>query len=407
LPVDRIRVLFFDHTATMSGGEIALLHLLETIDRSAVDPVVVLGADGPLAERLRPHTEVHILALDTRVSQTRKDALGARSFVRLGLAWSMVRYIWKLAGFMRRNAIELVHTNSLKSDVLGGLAAKLAGRRVVWHLRDRIAPDYLPARVVAVFRRLCGLLPDAILANSHATAATILGTRKPVYVVHDGVPAHLFAPRSDRATGCSDAYVGIVGRISPWKGQDIFLRAAQIVRRKHPSVRFRIIGAALFEEAAFEAELRALARELDLEDAVEFRGFCRDVPGEVAALRVCVHASTRPEPFGQVIIEAMAAGIPVVATNAGGVPEIVEHGVTGMLVPMGDAESMAAAIGTLLAEAPLAARIALDGRRHVEAHFSIEATAARVEEALLKVARRTAGPSAVRTQQQNGLTRLW
>ncbi len=392
--MDRIRVLFFDHTAAMSGGEIALLQLLETIDRSMIDPVVVLGAEGPLADKLRPHTEVHVLPIDVSVNQARKDALGAASMLRMGVVWSMIAYIWTLAGFMRRNTIQLVHTNSLKSDVLGGLAARLAGRPVVWHVRDRIAPDYLPAKVVTAFRWLCGRLPDALIANSRATAATIAGTRKPVYVVHDGVPAQLFGRRSDAHQNSNQAvqYVGIVGRISPWKGQDIFLRAAQLVRRAHPSVRFRIIGAALFAEAEFEAKLRALVRELGLEDAVEFRGFCADVPAEIAALTVCVHASTRAEPFGQVIIEAMAAGVPVVATNGGGVPEIVEHGLTGMLVAMGDAEAMAEAIAALLADPQMAGAMALEGKRHVEDHFSIGATAAKVQEVLLAVAGRHPGP---------------
>jgi glycosyltransferase involved in cell wall biosynthesis len=393
-----MRVLFFDHIASMSGGEIALLHLVQHLDRAAVEPIVVLGAEGPLALKLRPVAEVHVLPMEAGVAQARKDALGAGSILRLlGAAWAAGVYVWQLSRFIRAHRLALVHTNTLKADILGGLAARLAGVPVIWHVRDRIADDYLPRKVVKAFLWMSGWLPTAMIANSYATAATLtpgVGKHKPIYVVHDGTPLASFRPVAlsgsvvqghNGRNPSNGAMVGIVGRISPWKGQDVFLRAARLVRASYPQARFRIIGSALFNEAAYEAHVNHLVAELGLDSAVEFRGFREDVAAEIAQLDVCVHASTRPEPFGQVIIEAMAAGVPVVATNAGGVPEIVQDGVTGLLVPMNDAEAMAAAVASLLADPSMAESMGRRGSEDVEQRFSIRKTASEVERVFLEV----------------------
>ena len=122
------------------------------------------------------------------------------------------------------------------------------------------------------------------------------------------------------------------------------------MHRRFPKARFVIIGAALFGEDGYEREIRQLSAQLGLEEVVEFAGFRPDVQCAIAELDLVVHASTTGEPFGQVIIEGMAAGKPVVATNGGGVPEIVEDGQTGILVPMGDAPALAEAICRVLAD---------------------------------------------------------
>jgi glycosyltransferase involved in cell wall biosynthesis len=140
-----------------------------------------------------------------------------------------------------------------------------------------------------------------------------------------------------------------------------------------------VIGAALFKEQQYEAEMHELAKELGIAHAVEFTGFRNDVPHLMGKLGILVHASTTGEPFGQVIVQGMAAGKPVVATNGGGVPEIVVHGTTGLLVPMGDVSAMAAAICTLLEAPAMAAEMGYAGRQRVLDHFTIERTARKIE----------------------------
>ena len=182
--------------------------------------------------------------------------------------------------------------------------------------------------------------------------------------------------------------IALIGRISPWKGQHIFLQAAQSVAERFPNVRFFVIGAALFDEHKYDEEIRQLPKKLGIENLVEFTGFCSDIEEVIEGLDLVVHASMTGEPFGQVIIEGMAAGKPVVATNGGGVPEIVEDGSTGILVPMGDVQAMADAICEILADPVRAREMGIRGRQRVENHFTVELTASKVETVFYEVLRR-------------------
>jgi glycosyltransferase involved in cell wall biosynthesis len=291
---------------------------------------------------------------------------------------------------MRTRKVDLVHTNSLKADILGGIAARLARVPVIWHVRDRIADDYLPALAARGFRLLCRLLPHYIIANSQATLSTLSTpsperatvihsgiARPPLRVVHDGIPDPVLPCSSEGEA--HTPVIGLVGRISPWKGQHIFIEAASQIRQRFPTARFEIIGSALFGEEAYERQVRAQVAEAGLSEAVEFTGFCEDVMGRIQGLDILVHASTVGEPFGQVVVEGMVLGKPVVATNGGGVPEIVLDGETGILVPMGDASSMAEAVCALLSDPHRAQKMGTAARNRALEHFSIEGTALKVE----------------------------
>jgi glycosyltransferase involved in cell wall biosynthesis len=197
-------------------------------------------------------------------------------------------------------------------------------------------------------------------------------------VVHDG--CNVVSIKDGSEVVRTTLRIGLVGRITPWKGQDIFIKAAALLKQKHPEAKFEIIGAPLFSERAYEAELRRLCDELNVTDTVEFAGFVEKVPARIAELDIVVHASITGEPFGQVIIEGMAEQKPVVATNGGGVPEIVQDGITGLLVPMGDALRMAEAIDYLLTHPDEATMMGVRGRERVQTHFTIQKTARMVEE---------------------------
>jgi glycosyltransferase involved in cell wall biosynthesis len=392
MAIDRhFRILFIDHTGSLGGGEIALLNLATHLDPRRYTPVVLLCAHGPLYERLLgAGVESYLLPLAGSVANVRKDTLGFGTLLRLKEVVRSLQYVWRLRDFIRSHKIALVHTNSLKADLLGGVAARLAGVPLIWHIRDRIDNDYLPRAVVHVFRRLCQLLPHYIIANSAATLETIKLAKKEFgeaipsgidnrsRVVYDGTIELATVPEV-RSSKRRLRRIGLVGRISPWKGQHVFINAAAKVRQRFTDVRFQIIGAALFGEQEYERKIRDQVKRLELEDCVEFTGHRNDVAELVEQLDMLVHASTTAEPFGQVIIEGMAAGKPVVATAGGGVLEIVVDGVTGLLVPMGDADAMAQAITRLLEEPSGARRMGDLGRQRVREYFTIENTAYKVE----------------------------
>jgi len=381
------QILFFDHTAKMGGGEVSLFNLVTHLDRRKFEPIVVLAQEGELREKLsRVGIEVHVLPLDSDVGEVRKDSLVGARAISFGQIAQIARYVWRLSRFLRGRGAQIVHANSLKADILGAFAARLAGVPIIWHVRDRIADDYLPRAATRAFRLACRFMPTFLIVNSVATIKTLHlpPTRRArvLYngVVHDGLPPDEF-PSTCGTDGDehSAPVIALVGRISPWKGQDIFLLAAGEVVKEFPDARFQIIGAPLFGEEDWERATRALCTSLGLDENVEWLGFRRDVPDLVACCDLLVHASKTGEPFGQVVVEAMMAARPVVATRGGGIPEIVMDGETGLLVPMNDAPSMARAILEILRDPQRATEMGRNGQARAHSTFTIERTAAKVE----------------------------
>ena len=345
------RVLYVDHTAVLGGGEIALLALLHELDRSVFEPVVLLLSDGPLTEELAGLAETHLLEMPKDLMGTRRDDLSG-SEVPWRKFLSLLKYLRALSATLRRLQPQIVHTNSLKADLLAGLVARYQQVPQVWHIRDRITEEYLPKLAVRTFRFLCRILPNALIANSQSTLDSLgrQGGERAV-VISSGLNLAAFAEAGRRSLPLStviaegqEVQIGIVGRISPWKGQDVFLRAAALVRREFPNARFHLVGAPLFDERDFEAVLESLTSELGLKQHVIFAGFRRDVPDYIGKLHIVVHASTIPEPFGQVIIQGMAGSKPVIASEGGGPSEIIVSGSTGLLVRRGDSSALAEAI---------------------------------------------------------------
>ena len=362
----RLSVVYVGHSAQLSGAELALANLLPAL--LEVDPLVVLAEDGPLVERLRGQgIETVVLPLGSATREIRKDSLSSvrAQFVPVV---DTLRYSVRLARLLRARRPDLVHTNSLKAHLYGGVAARIAGVPQVWHARDRISEDYLPVRAVQAVRLAARVLPAAVVANSVSTGQTLRSSRKPAAgigspVVYDAVPRlakHSVDPNRPFT-------VGMVGRLSPWKGQDVFLRAFAQAFPDGPE-RARVVGSAMFGEDAFAASVADLVGELGLAGRVDLRGFQADVPAELAEMDVLVHASIIPEPFGQVVVEGMAAGLPVVAADAGGPAEVVEHGRTGFLTSPGDVGALAEQLRELRDDPALWLRVSAAGERASHAY---------------------------------------
>ncbi|MBJ7357697.1 glycosyltransferase family 4 protein [Nocardioides sp.] len=376
-------VVFLDHCAAWSGGEIALLRLLEPLE--GCRRLVVLGEDGPLvAELTKAGIDVRVLPLDARTNRLSRQAtarLPLRSVV------DVLGYVRRMRRLLRQERADLVHANSLKSGVYGCLAARAAGVPVVWHVRDRIAPDYLPARVVRLVRALLVLLPDAVLVNSRATRDT-LGpvVRRTVPVTVIGDPYRPPRPAHPRPAPRGEPVVALVGRLAPWKGQHLFLDALARLLGDGVAVRGRLLGAALFGESAYAEEVgRRLARP-PLDGRVALGSFTGDVSEALADVDVVVSASVIPEPFGQVVVEAIANGVPVVVPDQGGPAEIVEDGVSGLTYRAGDAGDLARAIQRLSASPELYERLSASGLRRAE-DFAPEGIASEFQDVVASVRR--------------------
>jgi glycosyltransferase involved in cell wall biosynthesis len=385
-----LRVAFVNHTAELGGGEIALLELVRNLDVSLISPIVILFANGPLVPLLRETIEVHVVSLSSDVLKAKKDQLNLRTLVRSGPVLDTASFMYRLRGLLRSLNPNVVYTNSLKADLLGGVTARLLGIPVVWHVRDRISPEYIPGNIVKIFRIFAKIIPTRIIANSASTLFSISAESMSQrdagqgVVIHDGVDIEKYTVHDE----CSKDHwitIGLIGRISPWKGQDVFIEAVRLIYRYYPNVRFQIIGSVTFGETDFCQRIQQLLQMYKLTDIIELVGFESNIPRRLSTLDIVVHASVIPEPFGQVIIEAMAAGKPVIATNGGGVPEIVCDGINGILIPMKDAESMALAMTKLIVDKALCSRMGSAARSHVSENFTISKTVKAVENLLLAI----------------------
>jgi glycosyltransferase involved in cell wall biosynthesis len=378
VPTSPRRVLFLDHTAMLSGGEMALLNLVRQLDPRRYEPIVALMDGGPLATELYSSgIQTHVLSIDPSVISARKDSISAGSLLRVKAIWKTLLASRQLAELIRATNACIVDCNSLKADLIGALAGRLARRKVVWHVHDRIESSYLPPFAVRWFVRLANRLPHYIIANSGSTLRTLrMKDVGAISVIYPGMQLNPYFDIQPAPPANGSPHIGIVGRLAPWKGQHVFLHAAAEVLKQYPGSKFQIVGGALFEEHEYERQICDLAKTLGIEQVVEFTGFRQDVPELMAGMNVVVHASTTAEPFGMVIVQGMAAGRPVIATNGGGVREIIADGQTGIMVPMNDGAALAKAICRVLSDAPLAARLAEQGRQRARDMFTIERTAA-------------------------------
>jgi glycosyltransferase involved in cell wall biosynthesis len=266
------------------------------------------------------------------------------------------------------------------------MAGKIARIPVLWHVRDHIDPSYLPAPVVKIFRSLARTWPDYVLTNSDSTLQKLFpegSGRQKAQAVHDGLAdRELMAPPPVIFTAWKNSVprIGIVGRLVEWKGQHIFLDAALRLVKAGRRAEFVLIGAALFGEEDYEAKLREQSRAIiQAGGQVTFAGFQTDIPRLLRELDIFVHASITPEPFGQVVIEAMAEGLPVIGSDGGGVREILCPGETGLLSPMGDGNALSEAIARLMDNPERASRMAQAGYVAVRDRFTAAHNARRIE----------------------------
>jgi glycosyltransferase involved in cell wall biosynthesis len=375
-----MRVLLVNPIGTLGGSERSLLDMASSLLAASEDLNLrlLLFAEGALrkeAERMGIGVDVlpppPVLARwgeGQRRTSARQTAARA---VRGALAGA--RFLRQF----RHNVLSfdptLVHTNGMKAHLAAALA--LRDRRLVVHLRD--FPGERP-----LSRHVFRLLPKRramIVANSRAVAddAERLFSDLRVRVVYNGVDTAAFSPgpRSGELArlaslpplGPSGLSIGLVATYAFWKGHRLFLQAARRVLASEPlrELRFYVIGGPIYGTEGSElsvSELRTIIRDLGLETRVGLVPFQNDVARVYRELDIVVHASTRPEPFGRTIVEAMATGRPVVVARAGGATELFDEGMTGLGFTPGNEDELTRAILALIRDGALRESLGAAGR---------------------------------------------
>jgi glycosyltransferase involved in cell wall biosynthesis len=380
-------VLFVDHSGVMGGAQHSLLDIAEA---NREHGAVALLEDGPFAAALETRG-VRVLRIDggAALRCVKKSSV----LPRIGSLVAVVRMARVVAAAAR--SYDLLYANSPKSFLVAALAGAIARKPVVWHLRDILGGGHFSAANVRVMIAVANWRAVRVVANSRATADAFVaagGNPSLLTVVHNGIdpaPFDALAPDTRREVRAelgvpADAFVvGCFSRLHPWKGQAVLLDAMA----RMPGVHALVVGGALFSgEAPYEAELRARSERSPFAGRVHMLGARDDVPRLLAACDVVVHPSVLAEPFGRVVVEAMLAGRPVVATSTGGIPEVVTDGETGVLVPPGDAEVLGEALDALRGDATRSATLARHGAARARACFTRDAMLAGVRRVIDEVA---------------------
>jgi L-malate glycosyltransferase len=366
----RVRVLKFLNNFFIGGTERQFIYAANGLDRSrfAVE-VGCLNPEGPLLDSLSADVPVHAYPVHG-------------SFY----GWRSIASQLRLANDVRKRQFDIVHTYGWYPNVFAIPAASLAMRpAIIASIRDVGA--YMTAIKIQALKFAC-ILADCVIANSNAGRNWLIeqGVKEEkIEVIRNGIvlqqqldsQATHGSVRKEFGIPAATPICACVGRVVSGKGMDFYLRAAQIVLERRRDVRFLMIGARSVDEN-YQSEMETLAQQLRLDHRVIFTGQRQDVPDILREVDIVVHPSLT-EGLSNVILEAMAAGIPVIATRVGGNPELVDDGRTGLLVRVEDALEIADAVCQLLDRPDMARAFGQHGRQRVIDEFAIDRMLAKTE----------------------------
>jgi exopolysaccharide biosynthesis WecB/TagA/CpsF family protein len=261
-----------------------------------------------------------------------------------------LRPVRKLVKLIRQHDYRIVHTHTARSALVGRMAARICGVRHVHHVHSPTSRDttrWFTNRVNMAIEKLSLRGADALVAVSHSLGEYVRQQNLChgiLHVVPNGVPSPPELQERPTPTGCWT--LGVVALFRPRKGIEVVLHALAALRHRGLDVRLRAVGA--FEAQDYEHEIKSLAAELQVSEAIDWTGFTADVPAELQKMDIMVLPSLFGEGLPMVVLEAMAAGIPVVATRIEGVPEALRDTIDGLLAEPGDADDLADRIADII-----------------------------------------------------------
>ncbi|HXB62648.1 MAG TPA: glycosyltransferase [Acidobacteriaceae bacterium] len=367
------RILYVNHTGTVSGAERILLHMLDVLDRNRYEPVVMCPAEGALASlaEARGVDTVCIPALQARFT--------ANPFTLAKYLRSLATTILSMRREIRALAPQGIHANTVRAGIAATLATIGSRTPVLWHVQDDLPRHPLSSaiRMLAFLSRRTQIIGVSRATTARFRGALPFGTR--TEVLYNTVDLSRFTLRSEcepwlkRELGLrdNDFLCCAIGQITPRKGLKGLISALHRIAADAPHIHLAIVGSPLFNrDAAYRDALIAQVKRLGLADRVHFTGERSDVAAVLRATDLLVHNANQ-EPFGLVLVEAMATGTPVLATRVGGIPEIVEHDHTGTLVPAKDSVALAATLRALAIDPERVAAYIRPAHEFVHAHFSL------------------------------------
>jgi glycosyltransferase involved in cell wall biosynthesis len=387
-----MKIVYLNPSGQLGGAERSLLDILWSLRASKPDWQLrlVVAEDGPMVSRSRalgvPTTVVPFPPELARIGDAGAGGPAGRQRSRSSLSRELFSaapaafaYARKLGRVLREFSPDIIHSNGFKMHVLA-VRARPDSVPIIWHIHDYVSPRPLMARLLRHYASKCALA----VANSQSVAAdvkAVCGNDLRVETIYNGIDLGNFSPAGplldlDALSGLPPANgetirVGMLGTLARWKGHETFLRALALIPAEVP-VRGYIAGAALYQTNGSQhslAELKQLAATLGVSHRVGFTGFVDQPAAAMRALDIVVHASTQPEPFGLVIAEGMACGRAVIASDGGGVKELITADADALSHPPGKAQTLAGCITRLATDPALRSKLAQAGRTTAEHRF--------------------------------------
>jgi len=367
-----IRILFLDHhKEIIGGGQISLLQLLKGLHREEFQPVICCPGPG----------EFSIEAKGTKLKIVYMPMPSFKSF-KIFTIFSSIR---KIIRTIKEEDIDLIHSNSSRSMIYAALVRIFYKIPILWHIRITERD--------AILDRILQPFASKIIAISKAVAKRFswMKNQEKIAIIHNGLDLKEFNNCSSFPKIKEEFYIkkatvliGTAAKLQPKKGIHVLLQAIPLIRKYFSNAKFLIIGNDADPKEQYLQKLTEIARHSKEEKNIIFTGFRRDIPQLMSALDIFVMPSLI-EPFGRVLLEAMAAEKAIVASRVGGIPEIVDDGETGILVPPGDTKKLAEAIISLIQNKSMREMMGKKGRKRVEEQFSIEKNVELTEKLYKKV----------------------
>ncbi len=365
----RTNVLQVMGNSIVGGMEHCVLRLIQNLPRERFGVSVLCPCESRFTDRLR--------GLGCEVVTAVMPPEPVWSSIQLG------------AALVRCNAIDVIHAHLPNAHLLAGLVGKLTGKPVLAtiHGRQLTLPD-LEAQ------RGCGTQLNVVCKPTYFHALALGVNPSALHLIPNGVDTTVFAPRRSTVSALRERFaiapaaplIGFVGRLSPEKGPEVFLRAALALRETCPQAHFIVVG-----EGPMSAELSGFIERSGLGGNVHLAGLQEDMPGVYAQLDIVV-SSSHAEAMPLALMEAMACGLPVIATRVGGVPDLVQHGVNGWLVSDGDHEGIGHRVRALVDDPALRATMGGCGRERAVERLSLADSVHSMARLLARLAQPRAEP---------------
>jgi hypothetical protein len=386
-----VKVLFFDHSPVYGGAEQSLFSVLPAL-KPPIVPVLLASQGSRLVKKAQDiKINCRTIKISPRLALISRGQLGGNAFNPL--LWRDISSAKReLAAAVDLENPDIVYANTLKSAVILGFCRKKIKQPMVWHIRDIVSGP--PSVLLGLAGRISQPKLIAVSRAAASQPALKFSVTAPK-VIPNGInqekwvfDSRLQKPeeiKTKLGVKPGESLIGAFGQLSAWKGQEHAIRALAHLKRRGFLCKLLLAGDAIFAEQGYPEHLKKLAGSLGVSGEIIFSGWLDNPAPYMAAADVIVHTPVKPEPFGRVLIEAMALGRPVVSVMSGGIPEIIDHGRSGLLLK--NHGELPFVLEKLLCQPAQAKALGDEARRQAQSRFNLSDTVSKISDFLMEAGR--------------------